>query len=133
MGEIIIHKQRNKLGRVERVDFSWEGDPYTEIYHLSYRLWPYIEVNEKKNEISVGPFQLKIVDRNWGGYQKCVRMDYPVWWILYFWHKINRIAEIIYRHTIITLTVWGMAEYIAGTIPSWEDIYLLRKLFKKEK
>lgn len=125
----------NQLGQRERIDYKWIGD--SKICAISGDLaWDLFgrEIKEG-DEINIGPFRLAVIEHKGlaNQYFRCVRKDYPFWWVLVGWHRLNRVLELIYSRIIITLAVWNLAEYKQHTHPHWRDIYLIQWIEKKLK
>lgn len=71
---------------------------------------------------------MKIVDYPEYYSIKCVRVDYPLWWVIAIAHKSSRILRIVGARIIITLAVWGLADFNGACIPSWRDIKIVKKI-----
>jgi len=124
-GNLLIHEIRNTLGRIERLEYSWEGGPiaYVDINLLN----PSDEY--KDGLLKIGPYRLRLLEEIiWSHQYKFIREDYPFWQLAVGWHKASRLFDLIYRRTIITLAVWRLADYNGATVPGWRDVHILRKI-----
>lgn len=113
----------NPLGIIERREWTWEGGP--EVYISPYTL-DELGLSEKSDEIKIDSYRLKKVnkERDWNHFNILyIRKDYSLWWLFIFWHRISSIFDLIYRRAIITLAVWGLADYNSAIVPSWQDIH----------
>ena len=126
-GYLEMQEFRNTLGVLERREYSWEGGPICEV---SYDFIPELFVpGDDLTNIRIGPYRLHMIERaGWKDTILYVRKDYPFWWVLIAWHKGNRLLDIAYRRSIITMAVWGLAEYNPAVIPHWRDIRILKRL-----
>ena len=126
-GHIIVHQTSNINNTLESLTYEWSGPPVTRIDTL------YIRTNMiHGNNIHIGPYKMRIVDGNSNFFEyECVRLDYPFWRLIVFAHKASKLLRIIYARTIITLAVWGLADFDARCEPSWRDIKFIKKLTAK--
>jgi len=125
---IEITESYSVLGAPIHYDYAWVGkSPYVRI---SRCLLDSIQ-SPIDNIVHIGPYKLKLIDndRIFGPFIY-IRMDYPFWWLAVAWHKASRLLDITYEKLIITLAVWGLAEYNQAVLPTWRDIYLVQKLMK---
>ena len=122
IGKLIVHRQMNTLGVIEKIDYSWEGPPEVLISHdLLCELNFTIDNHEK---INIGPYRLRLIENDyWQGRSHYIRMDYPLWWLRVLSYRMTRVFDLIYRRFILTLAVWGMADYNAAAIPHRKDIH----------
>lgn len=123
-GMIQVSVFTNALGVRERMEYRWVGPPCVEISSDAYAYR-----GPDQPRIQIGPYRLHLIEwhyeRNSGLF---VRTSYPFWWAFVAWHRMNRGADLAYRRIILTLAVWGLAEYASGRIPSWRDIKIVRRL-----
>lgn len=126
-GQIVCHVRTNPLGMREHIGYEWQGGPVT---YIAHSLFYDSDIQLDGDCMVVGPYRLRIIDQegNLRQYYRCVRLDYPFWWLVLAWHRYGRLLDIAYRRLIITLAVWGLARYSQATIPSWEDVHVLRKI-----
>ena len=122
----------NIHGVIERREYKWKGGPKCRVA-LDFMNDGLSDVyRDKNNVIVIGPYRLKIIDYDWARDQaNCIRLDYPFWWVIVGWHRINRIADLAYRRFIVTLAVWNLAHFRQGAYPSWKDIKLIQWFHNK--
>lgn len=127
-GHIIIHVNRNMLG-IESYTYEWVGGPAASFsLRLLRDLQEYqCDLPEEGDVFNVGPYRLKIIefDRIFD-IAECVRMDYPFWRLHVFAHRSLRWLRIVKSRSILTLHIWGLADYHEGSIPSFMDIRAVR-------
>ena len=133
--QIAITVFTNQLGMRERTDYKLVGGS-KKCFISGDLAWDlFYKELEEGDEINIGPYRLMIIEHR--GYVDqqflCVRKDYPLWWALVVWHRINRMLELIYHRTIITLAVWNLAEHSKNTYPHWSDIRLIQWIKKRLK
>lgn len=135
-GTIIGTVHRTKvLGKyIEEVTYKWEGGPKCKMR------WEFIEqsnprivkYSEDKHQIQLGPYILHVIEDDvMRGEYVCIREDYPFWYVVVWWHNSTRWLDLVYRRLIVTLSIWGLAEYTPAA--SWHDIYLIQWLKRKPK
>jgi hypothetical protein len=131
-GSIVIHRQLNQLGDLERIDFEWEGGP---VIGISFDLFSYcgkiqgLSGINKNGVLKIGPYRLKFLEeRGWEALGIFVRMRGLLWPLIFIKYKLIRPLDLVYRRLIITLAVWGLAELREAVLPGWQDIYAVRKI-----
>jgi hypothetical protein len=131
IGTIEIKNFYNELGMIERQTFKWKGPPTCKASYelLDEMLGPVWWALASRGEpIDFGPYKLRMVeDSPWENIATFVRQDWPFWWLLIAWHRVNRLAEIAYRRFIITLAVWGFAERRWEKMPVLDNIHLVKR------
>lgn len=130
-GLIHIKNYYNTLGKIERQEYKWVGKPIAEISTELIDDMHWITYGD--SEFSIGPYRVRIIDqekRFTANYITVVRKDYPFWWVIIAWHRINRLLDIAYHRLILTLAVWRLASYNQAQIPTWRDIYLVQWIRK---
>lgn len=129
-GNIITHITNNRFG-LESCTYEWVGGPFVSLsIGLLIELTKFQrDLPEEGDEFGVGPYRLKIVSLSapWD-IADCVRMDYPFWWWFVFSHHAFRWLRIAKARFVITLAVWGLADYHPSRIPSFSDIHAVRWL-----
>ena len=89
------------------------------------------------DKFELGPYKFRVIE-----YQLisdtiiAVQEKWPLWWMAIAWHRSNKLLDILYRRTIVTLAVWGLADYSGATVPYIGDIYIVqrtRKLFNGKR
>lgn len=127
-GTIIVHRTSSPLG-VESETFEWVGGPKAKV-DLSVIGEVMGSYNFGEGDsFEIGPYRLRIIEfRYESRMADCVRMDYPFWWWFVFSHHAFRWLRIAKARLIITLAVWGLADYHPATIPSFSYIHAVRWL-----
>lgn len=127
-GYIISHVNRNDIG-MEAITHQWIGGPTASFSLRLLRDLPefYRNLPAEGDGFVVGPYRLKIIefDRTFD-IAECVRMDYPFWRLHVFVHLYSRYVRIVKSKVILSLYIWGLADYRAGCIPSFMDIHAVR-------
>lgn len=125
---IIVTANYDAFGNIESRNYTWDGKG-NGVVGVSFALIGMAEETEMNvtgNILTVGPYRLRIIGRD-----SYCQMLYAV--------RDNRRAVIkvkqvllssllnrFYRRLIITLSVWGLADYHAATYPVWRDVHVLR-------
>ena len=123
----------NPVGILERIEYEWKGK--SPLCVISTDFLAGFGIFGKNKIIQIGPYHLRLVDDNENGcywYQLTyIRLDYPLWWLLVFWHRINSAFDLVYRRMIFTMVVWGLADHDPAAIPTWRDIKVVKWLTKR--
>ena len=129
-GYIECRVTRNALGVIEQTSFKLIGGPFISVDDDRFSRDEIKEI-EQSGIINIGPYKLKVIsyDVPWGLY-RCVRMDYRLFRMYVFAHIFSDKLRIIKARIIITLAVWGLADYDASKIPSVRDIHLVKRFMK---
>ena len=131
LGYIYLRAKYNALGQVESIDSSWQGG---EVAILSDRLAHYISKDisalEPGGIIAIGPYRLRILQRcpqlcGWYAMRDGLRARIRV----LTWPVLDVLC-LTKSRTIITLAVWGLADYGQGRIPMWSDVSLVKRLLR---
>lgn len=135
-GEIIVQEHLDIFGNPERYDYRWEGDDRTLIsrrllydadpQEVKYGTFP----SETGDKFSVGPFDLRVLEScNWR-YDVIIALRERgiITDLRLLWHRASKFLDLAYRHFIITLAIWRLADYDSAVIPTWQDIYLVKRL-----
>lgn len=127
-GTIIVHRTSNPLG-VESETFEWKGGPKVLVDHRivgsAARGFNFSE----GDSFNIGPYCLRIIEIRFESLMiDCIRLDYPLWWWFVFSHHAFRWLRIAKARFVITLAVWGLADYHPSRIPSFSDIHAVRWL-----
>ncbi len=130
-GFIEVIEKWNVFGRLELVSLEWQGGPLLELGEPITRF--NIGAIQKGNRVTVGPYRLRLVENNdyppfWFRY---IREDSLMGWLYFIWHRATRPLDGIYRRSILTLAIWGLARYGEATSPHWRDIHALRWIAEK--
>jgi hypothetical protein len=126
---IEVTVKTNEVGIREATTYRWAGkSPYIEI------TWDMIRTLYKPgddiNEIQIGPYKLLFVeDKPQWDSRLYVRKD-KLGALRVFFYRSTRWLDLVYRRLIITLAVWGMADYHRSTVPGWRDIKALKRFVK---
>jgi len=132
-GRIIIHESYGIRGNLEHQKFTWEGPKKTEISveFLSSLGSGNIYQYRVGDVVQIGPFRLKLYDINYyRGTFLAVRIDYPFWWLIPGRHHVSRILFIAYQRVIMTLAIWGLADYDPTAYLSWRNIKVINTLIR---
>ena len=126
ISNIEVTETYSVLGAPIHRDYKWVGEtPYVRI---SLILLYFIQsLKDNLDIVQIGPYKLQLIEKSWR-YHIYVRMDYPFWRLAVAWHKASRLLYIAYGKFIVTLAVWGLAEYNQAVEPTWRDIYLIQKM-----
>lgn len=127
---IEIFQTTNSLGAIERMEYKWKGKSPICLVGIREMYYSGNKFDKESKTLQIGPYKLKQIESDYGMGGRWIGVDYPFWWLVVLWYKANRILEIIYRRTIITLAVWNLAEHCPGQIPTYKDIYLVQKITK---
>jgi hypothetical protein len=124
--KITVH--RDIRGNPTDYTFRWVGDsPITIIAHFDYHPNLPIDIDEKNGIITLGPYRLKIMEYlSWESAWKCHRMDVSFWRLRAFVHRLAHLWREARARAIITLAVWGLADYHPGRIPVFSDIKVVQ-------
>lgn len=114
-------------GQLERVEYKWVGtSPYV---HVSKELLESTKWDVPEKRLRIGGYKLVVIEREfWRDCYLCVRVNNWFSWLLVYWQPTKRILETVYRRSIITLAVWGLARWDRNAIPSASDIYLVQRI-----
>lgn len=136
-GMVIVENKYDAFGRVEQRTYTYEGGDlmeFTESFfahavpsEVWFSRWPL----QSGDKFEVGPFRFRMLEQDRHFHFDriiAVRDRGLITDLRYFWHKVGRRADLAYRRLIITLSVWRLAERTEGKIPSWNDVYILRRL-----
>jgi len=123
--QIEVSVTTNALGMRESETYRWAGrSPYILVS------WDLISGMDEIGTITFGPYKLrKVKDKFELNCILYINTSYPFWRLIELFYRASRWADLVYRRLIITLAVWGLADYHQYCIPSWRDV----KLFKKVK
>ena len=125
-GNIIVHRQGDIKGGVERETYEIEGGPYVAISR-SFDDYP----TKPGGKFMVGPYKLRTIS-----YDFCAdtiiatQEKWPLWWVAVAWHRVNKLIDIFYRRMIVTLAVWRLADYYEATVPYIGDIHIVKRIRK---
>jgi hypothetical protein len=122
-------RRTSPLGKIEQETYKWVGkSPYVRISRMLLRE---ITNDYCPKALQLGPYRLLMVDAEpWLDFVLYVRSD-KFGALRVALYRSTRLLDLIYRRLIITLAVWGLAEFTPAAIPSWRDIKLIRRLLKK--
>lgn len=130
LGDIHVTVTRNQYGFEERRDYEWKGGP---ICHISTWLLDEIldqgqrESYNKDKRIQIGPYRLREVDVDYfSAAHVFAREERASDYLIPIAYNLTRLADIAYRRFIVTLAIWGFAEYHPATMPSWRDVKLVQ-------
>lgn len=126
----------NALGNVERINYDWTGG---EVAFLSFsdvcHLTAMGSMQKDGDVVTVGSLRLRIVDAADDSFPLgiYVMQDGLRALIKSRFYPLVRIIDLIYRRLVITAAVWNLADFNAAVIPTWKDIYLLKKIANRIK
>lgn len=132
MGDILVIEHRNTLGVRDAINYKWQGDD--EVYLVPSLFPDEIDFTKREHILNIGPFQLYSVGFDWeSGRLHAFRVRGFFWWIPVVIYKSTRIFDLIYRRVIITLAVWGLADYQQQRVPYYGDIHIMQWIKRKKK
>lgn len=82
----------------------------------------------QKCDLRFGPYVFKFMSHEEQSDCAVYVLKNPRGYLAFFLYHSTRVLDLIYRRSIITLAVWRLAEFRRDTIPTWRDIYILKKL-----
>ena len=131
-GNIIVYRQGDIKGGVERETYEIEGGPYVAVSRI------FNDCPTKPGEgFMVGPYKFRVVEYEFMSDNIiAIQEKWPLWWIAVAWHRSNKLLDIFYRRMIVTLAVWRLADYHEATVPYIGDIHIvqrIRKLFNGKR
>ena len=114
-------------GRQLRTDYKWVGEsPYVLVDWLHMDLTERLEYGHK---INIGTFRLIVIELFFmSGELGCVRDDFLLGRLRYWWHRSTYRLDIFYRRSIICLAIYGLADYHEAAIPWSGDIHFIQRL-----
>ncbi len=120
---IVARRRRNELGATEQLVYEWQGGT---VVHISRDLVD--EVTERPprepgEQLQVGPFLLRLVEWDYARALGVFVRDTPRGWALLVGSRAAQLLDLCYRRCILTLVVWGLADYHPNTVPSWRDVH----------
>ena len=117
-GYVLTHVTSNEFGFTSRT-YSLVGGPLFLIYDLRSHILG--EVFE------IGPFQFRVLEFQDYGHLCELKGNFP--------SRLMAYRVVLARHwqtfcsrIIMTLAVWGLAEFRPTCVPSWSDVYIIRKI-----
>lgn len=122
VGIIRVDEQRNPQYPhvVENIVYTLEGGPY---YYINGHYVPSEEkIDTKKGILTLGEMRFRIIDFRANRNLYLVRVD---GWRAVAICRLRRwtvTLNLIYRRLILTATIWNLATYQDGNIPSWRDL-----------
>jgi hypothetical protein len=125
----------NALGKQEELTYGWEGGRITSLDE--WQIGKYTRNLRPGAIVNIGPYRLRVMDFSSPGpsppYREfiVVRDDFR-WTIFLLWlYRTTRWLDRFYRRCIITLAVWGLADYSEAWLPSWRDIRVLKRFSRR--
>ncbi len=118
----------NAVGVREVHNVEWVGNSLY-IYISDELLRDIVGVGGKITPLQIGPYKLIAVtgdiDMARGAwlYVRADRFGALRAWL----YRATRWIDLVYRRCIITLAVWGLADYSQYTVPTWRDIHALKR------
>jgi len=138
-GNLIVHRQGDIRGGVERETYEIEGGPYVAVSNQFsfYHGYPNGYPTKPGGKFKVGPYKFRTVSYDfWADSIVAIQEKWPLWWIAVAWHRSSKLLDIFYRRIIVTLAVWRLADYHEATVPYIGDIHIvqrIRKLFNGKR
>lgn len=132
---LVSKKIYNELGSLERIDWSWDGGQVAFLGdHLIWHLEDIRATQINGKVVTIGPFRLRVIAREQNApYGIYVMRDGFRARIRQCLYPLVATVNLIYRRLIITAGVWGLADINVGLIPTWKDVYLLRRIADRVK
>lgn len=87
----------------------------------------------RKQRFVVGPYHLRLLDYQADRQAYLTVLDSRFAWLTVARYRVGRLAEDMYCRAILTLYVWGLAEFEPGDRVGWRNIKALRRLDKRAK
>jgi hypothetical protein len=111
-------------GEPERREYDWQGG---RVVCISRQVLGHVSGYKPGMKVfSVGPFRLRVIDEDYRRVY-CVR-EGPAGWALALWIATYKALDKVYRRLVITVAVWGLAQWNDATVPTWRDVHVLRRL-----
>ena len=95
-GNIIVYRQGDIKGGVERETYEIEGGPYVAVSRI------FNDCPTKPGEgFMVGPYKFRVVEYEFMSDNIiAVQEKWPLWWLAVAWHRSNKLLDIFYRRMI---------------------------------
>ena len=119
-----ITRHWNQLGQLESETYNWVGNSNQILMSGEFvdNLYP----DRDNTKIFIGPWKLlKLEPQPWNNTYIYVKDDI-IGWLRVFAYKITRLADLVYRRSIITLAVWQLADHHQGEVPNLDDIHAVK-------
>ena len=125
LGDIQATAERRQIGDVTHTyltDWQWIGPPVAQInFRLLDEPWRRHEVGDT---FAVGPFRVQVTEYHPEGYYVVRRLDK---YRLESWLRAKRLTTSqtlswVVQSIVLTLAIWGLAEWPHGEIPSWKHV-----------
>lgn len=135
-GDIHVTVTRNQFGSIDNYDFEWRGGPIcriTDIMLDEILAQGQQESFVKTGRLWIGPYRLREIedaDRYMYGARTFCRDDRLIFRLIPIAFRVSELARIAYHRLIVTLAIWGFAEYHQAVVPSWREVYLVQKIRK---
>lgn len=121
-GSIKVTRHWNEVfDCVEHLTYEWEGGPILQIDYMVLDVIG-LDVYRVGDRFTIGPYRLRVIENQPWYRRMIVTADNPQSWFWIAYAKLWRVCDLIYRRSILTLAVWGLASTPRGVIPSWHDI-----------
>lgn len=126
-GRIRNHNIVLPLG-ARRIDWSWEGNRVIawaadEALYFSGTT----ERVENGMVVHVGPYRVRVIDREPSRKAYLVAREGWRARLYYVTYRLAHSLDGAYRRIILTLHVWGLADFDYNHVPTWRDITLFRR------
>ena len=80
-------------------------------------------------QFTIGMYKMRVIELDYSrDVARCIALKTPLSYIPFFVYKAGILIDVIYRRIIMTMGVWGLANYYSHTVPSWRDIKLMQKI-----
>lgn len=96
------------------------------------KLWEKVELGRVRHErgdiITVLGTRVKVLSIGWPGTPWCRAEVTRHHHIGLFFYRVGESLRLTKKYIVVLLDNWGLASWSKGTIPTWRNVHLLRKL-----
>lgn len=131
MAKILGHVRTNALGMREQTTYEWDesdGDPMARLNGSALCTFDGVVrmMTRSGDVLQLGNLRVRVITYDYCSNQYTIMQDgWRAWFSAFLWNPLTETIDLIYRRSIITLAVWGLAKFNRGAQPAWQDIYAL--------